>query len=262
MTKKLGLALGSGGSLGFAHIGVIRALEENNIPIEFIAGSSAGAIVGAHYSLYKDIDELEEVGLEFAKEKPFKLFDIESITDRKRKEDRVRLFLEEMFRDKRFSDLKIPFSAVTVDLETGEEYVIKRGRIADAVFASMSVPGVFGPTFFWGRWLVDGGVANPTPICVSKEMGADFVLGIDLTQVPKRTIEDKPRTITTIFRSIEIMLSYISYSRMDELKEKLIVYPKFKKVEDSFNAKDVTEYLDAGYKTMLENIPELQKKLK
>lgn len=261
MKKKLGLALGSGGALGFAHIGVLKSLEENKIPIDFIAGSSAGAIVGAHYALYKDVNLLEEVGFDFAKEKPFKLFDLDSITDRARKEERIKLFLEEIFRDKRFSDLKIPFSAVTVDLESGEEYVIKKGRLEDAVFASMSVPGVFGPAFFWGKWLVDGGVANPTPISVVKEMGADYVLGIDLTENIKRPIEDKPKSIKTIFRSIEIMLGYISSGRNKEVQEKVVIYPKFKTVADSFEIKNVKSYFEAGYNTMNENIAELKKKL-
>jgi len=257
MAKKLGLALGSGASLGFSHIGVLRALEESKIPIECIAGSSIGAMIGGHYCLYKDIDLLETVGMEFVKEKPFKLFDWQSIADRATKERRIKLFMEEHFRDKTFSNTKIPFVAVTADLETGEEVDISRGRLLDAIFASASVPGVFGPAFFWGKWLIDGGVVNPTPVSVLQDK-CDFVLGISLTKKICDSLDKKPSPIATIGRALDIMIEKIDKFKMYETEKKMILMPKFKETKDTFNTKMASEYIAAGYNTMKEHIPELK----
>lgn len=260
--KKLGLALGSGGALGFAHIGVIKSLRENNVKIDAIAGSSAGAIVGAYYSLYNRVDSLEKMAMEFVKESPFKLFEISSLTSRDKRAMRIKLFLEEEFRNNKFSDCKIPFAAVATDLETGEEVIIKRGRLLTAISASMSVPGVFGPEFYWGRWLVDGGVVNPTPISVAKDMSTDFVLGVDLTEKIKKPLNGPPGIFSTIFRSIDIMISDVSRFRSAEVKEKMILYPNFKKTTGDFKEKAVKEYIKVGYESMNTRIDELKSNLK
>lgn len=181
--KKIGLALGSGSARGLAHIGVIKVLVENKIPIDFIAGTSIGALVGGMYAASKNIASVEDFALSTNKDKFFSLmYDpsvIGGLVGGKKIEDYIRSYLDNL----EFNQLKIPFHAVATDLATGNPVVMHRGDVSDAIRASMSVPLIFEPVKRNGKILVDGGVSCPVPVEMVKKMGADIIIGVNLDTI-------------------------------------------------------------------------------
>ena len=159
---KVGLALGSGSARGWAHIGVIQALTDAGIPVDYVAGTSVGAVVGAVYASGK-IDSLEDVVLQLDWKKIAFFLDVvfpkSGLIDGNRVADFIRSLVEE----NDIEDLPLPFCAVSTDLATGNEVVIKDGDIIEAVRASISVPGIFTPVRKDDMTLVDGGLVNPVP---------------------------------------------------------------------------------------------------
>ncbi|WP_299980000.1 patatin-like phospholipase family protein [Desulfobacula sp.] len=178
-SKKVGLALGSGSARGWSHIGVIRALTEAGVRVDYVAGTSIGALVGAVYASGK-IDALEEVVLQLDWKKIAYLFDVvfpkSGLIDGKK----VSGFIQNHVKGINIEDLSLPFCAVSTDLTTGNEVAIKDGNIIEAVRASISIPGIFTPVKKNGTFIVDGGLVNPVPVSVVREMGADFVIAVDL----------------------------------------------------------------------------------
>jgi NTE family protein len=178
--RKIGLALGSGAARGWAHIGVINALSEVGIRPDCVAGTSIGALVGAAYASGK-IRSLEELarGLDWRKVVSF--FDVvfprSGLIDGRKIADSVREHVE----PGNIEDLPLPFRAVSTDLVTSGEVVIKDGDVVEAVRASISVPGMFTPVRRGAMILVDGGLVNPVPVSVARRMGADYVIAVDLT---------------------------------------------------------------------------------
>jgi len=177
--KKVGLVLGSGGFRGFAHIGVIQVLQENNIPIDYISGASIGSLVGAYFSLYSDLHKLEAEVVTNKKEKLLTLFDLGfrgGLVSGKKFE----IFLEKTLGRKSFNDCHIPLSIVATDLKSGQAVIINQGALTTAVRASSSVPLVFEPVKIKGKLLVDGGLSDPVPVDIVKNMGADVVIAVNL----------------------------------------------------------------------------------
>jgi NTE family protein len=176
---KIGLALGSGGSRGLAHISVIKVLEENNIPIDFIAGSSIGAMVGGFYAAGLDIKKIEKIVLDTNWRKIFSLVDpylIQGLIGG----EKVKTFIESHINGKKFEDCKIPFSAIATDLKTGEIVVLNKGEMTPAIRASISLPLVFKPVEINKKMLVDGGLSSPVPVEIVRSMGADIVIAVNL----------------------------------------------------------------------------------
>ena len=215
---KIGLALGSGGARGFAHLGVIKALIDAEIPIHLIAGSSMGALVASFYGAGIDMDRLYKLSTAF-KRKYFLDFTVPKmgfISGKKVKE-----FIKVFTHGKNIEELSIPIGIVATDLLTGEKVVFKTGSVADAVRASISIPGIFVPEKYNGRILVDGGVSDRVPVSVAKEMGADIVIAVDVSRV-KRNAE-----ITSIYdvimQSIDIMQAEIINNR--EIAASVMIRP-------------------------------------
>ncbi|MCK5027412.1 MAG: patatin-like phospholipase family protein, partial [Candidatus Pacebacteria bacterium] len=180
---KIGLALGSGGVKGLSHIGVIKALKANNIPIDHIAGSSIGALVGAFYAIGQDIDKLEEIALEATWKMGLSIFD-PSLNGGFVKGNRLEKLIETWITNNpTFDDLNIPLTIIATDLLTGKEVDIKQGNIIKAVRASLSVPVVFQPIEYKNKLLADGGLSNPVPDSVVRAMGADIVIAVNLDNV-------------------------------------------------------------------------------
>lgn len=177
--KKLGLALGSGGAKGLAHIGVLKVLEKEKIPVEFIAGSSIGALVGGLYACFRDAKKLEELAFSMKWKELLSLID-PALRKGLIRGKRVSLFLEKQLGKKEFKDLPLPFKAVATDLLTGERVILEEGELALAIRASGAYPLVFQPVPFKGRLLVDGGLSCPVPAEVVRDMGADVVLAVNL----------------------------------------------------------------------------------
>lgn len=198
---RIGLSLGGGGALGYAHIGALRAFHEAGIPIDMINGSSMGAIIGGAYALYQDTDRMTELVREIVKSINIRTFNIfkvgehhpflrnwlstalcdltllkSSILSHKHE---IKA-LEIIFGESNFSDTLIPFSCVAVDLLTGEIVTIREGRLIDGILPSISVPGVFAPIEQDDRLLVDGSVLADVPVNELRDQGAEFVVAIRL----------------------------------------------------------------------------------
>lgn len=179
--KKIGLALGGGAARGLAHIGVLEVLEREGIPIDLITGTSAGALVGAFYAQGKDAALIKQMVLQFSWRKLAPLVDpslpTRGLIKGKKVKDLIELFIGG---DTKFSDLKIPLACVATDINTGEEVVIDRGSVTEALRASISIPGLFVIVHHEGRHLVDGQLVNPVPVSVARRMGADFVIAVNV----------------------------------------------------------------------------------
>ena len=177
---KIGLALGSGGSRGLAHIGVIKALEENNIPIDFIAGSSIGAMVGGFYVAGLSIKEIEKIALSTNWRRVFSVLFDPHLKQGLIGGEKLKTFIEDYINGKKFEDCKISFVAVATDLKTGEVVVLNKGEMAQAIRTSVSIPLVFKPAEINGRMLADGGLSAPVPVEIVQGMGADIIIAINL----------------------------------------------------------------------------------
>jgi len=178
--KKTGLVLGSGSSRGWAHIGVIEALIEENIDIDYISGCSIGAYVGAIHAS-GSLENLKNFVLEMDGEKVFSYFDvIFPKTGFLNGTKKVKELFSMHTDAKNFSDLNIPLRMVATDLETGDKVVFNSGSLINSLRASMSIPGLFAPARYKKRWLVDGGLVDPVPISVARAMGADIVIAVNL----------------------------------------------------------------------------------
>lgn len=172
---KIGLALGSGGAKGFAHLGALKAMEENGIEFDIVAGTSIGSVVGAFYCAgYSSTDVMELLRrVDFLEVKDFLMFNVHNFNMFK--------IIDREIGSLEFSDLKKPFKAVATELETGKEHVFSSGNVAMALCASSSIPPVFKPTIIDGVRYIDGAFTNSIPADLVKEMGADYVVGIDLS---------------------------------------------------------------------------------
>ncbi len=174
----VGLALGSGSARGWAHFGVLRALEDAGLRPDIVCGSSIGALVGASYAA-GEMPRFEEWVLGLGMRKVFGFMDF-NISGGMLKGEKLISFWREHFVDSAIEDLQMPFGAVATDLHSGAEVWLRKGSIADAVRASIALPGLFTPVQRDGRLLVDGGIVNPVPASLARAMGADIVIAVDL----------------------------------------------------------------------------------
>ena len=176
-SKGIGLALGGGAARGLAHIGVLRVLEEEGIPVRYVAGTSVGSVIGAAFCGgfgWKDLGEMARA---------IDWRDIASLTFPRRglmSTSGFERLLNRYLNNKTFGELGIPLAVVAVDLISEQEVVIRSGPVASAVRASCAIPGIFEPVVKDGQVLVDGGLRNNVPADVVRDMGAEFVIGIDL----------------------------------------------------------------------------------
>lgn len=176
--KRVGLALGGGGARGMGHVGVIRVLEREKIPIDCIAGTSAGSLVGAAYASGMRSDGLTEMAMKIGwKDIARPVWPRNGFVSFERLES----YIIHLAGDLTFADLELPFAAVTADLATGQQVILREGSVARAVRASCSIPGLVTPVEVEGRFLVDGGIVNNLPISVARDLGADVVIAVGLT---------------------------------------------------------------------------------
>lgn len=183
---KVGLALGAGAAKGFAHVGVLKALEESGVRIDMIAGSSMGAIIGGGYACGLSSKELEDISLNSDWLDVLNLIDPIFPTRGFIDGQKIKEFLDEIYGGKNIEDLNIPYAATTVDILKGDLYVINSGNLASAARASGSVPIVFNPLSEGDKVLVDGGMIDPVPIDVVRSLGADYIIAVNVLAFPEK----------------------------------------------------------------------------
>jgi NTE family protein len=266
----IGLALGSGAAKGIAHIGVIKALREANIPIDFIAGTSMGALVGACYAVKGDLAVLEEMALKSNLQKMTRLLDPKFTLIRVGllHGGRVESFLKPFIGDLNFQNCKIPFSAVATEIKTGTEVVLNEGSLLKAVRASISIPVVFIPVNYNGVYLVDGGVTNPVPADVVRSMGATFTIAVNVLNDPQRLrrlgltgskrSDKAPSLMNALVQSMYIMEYEII--RASILKADILIEPDVSDIEP-YQFHRGADAIAAGYKAARSVVPEIEKLL-
>lgn len=247
---KVGLALGSGGARGLAHIGILKVFEEHDIPVHIIAGSSMGSLVGGLYALGHSPVQMKKLTAYF----PQKLWvdytvpKMGLVAGEKLKEI-IRL----LTKNKKIEEAGIPLAIVATHLEKGKRKVFRKGPMAEAIRASVSIPGIFVPANIDGELFVDGGVIDRVPVSVVKDMGADIVIAVDVSYFestsPIRSIFD------VIAQTIDIMEREILEQRMIEAD--LILRPKVGHYSTTMFTK-VDEIIEEGEKAALAIIPRLK----
>ncbi|MGB5398502.1 MAG: patatin-like phospholipase family protein, partial [Gammaproteobacteria bacterium] len=178
---KIGLALGSGSSRGWSHIGVINALAELGITPTIVCGTSVGSLVGASFVSGK-LDKLEEWARSLTKLDTARFFDINTSMNGFVNVKKIHSFMNKTVAsdDSVIEDLDKVYAAVATELETGREVWLTKGPLGQAVLASMALPGLFPPIKINDKWLVDGGLVNPVPVSVCRALGADIVIAVNL----------------------------------------------------------------------------------
>ena len=212
---KIGLALGSGGARGWAHIGALRRLSELGVHPHCIAGTSAGAIAAALYAS-DSLDTMEELASNLDWRQVAQLFlEVNFPRSGLLTGKNVMKMLKSIIRVRAISSLRIPYAAVATDLETEKEMVLLSGNLSDAIRASIGIPGIFTPTRISGHNLVDGGLVNPLPVSVCRAMGADLVIAVDVNlraSAPTRKQavmphpSDPPQSISKLLASLSKLM--------------------------------------------------------
>ena len=187
---KVAVALSGGGALGLAHVGALKAMEEHRIKPSFLAGTSAGSIIGALYACGLSVPEIEDIVTSIDRKKTIYLLSpsipLGGLMDPKNFIE----FLEELIgKDTLIEDLEIPFVAVTVDFRNGNILYLNKGRLVDAVRASISIPGVFKPLKANGSLLVDGGLRENLPLRALKQFDYDTLIGVNVLKTPRLKLD-------------------------------------------------------------------------
>lgn len=248
---KIGLAFGSGGARGMAHIGIVKILEEHSIPIDYIAGSSIGSLVGSLYCVGHTPDQIKKFTTHFPQKYwlDYTVPKMGFIAGDKLKEI-IRLLSKNM----KIEDTIIPLSIVATNLVKGERRVFTTGPIAEAVRASISIPGIFVPEKIDGDLYVDGGVIDRVPVSVVKEMGADLVIAVDVSFFEAST--EVSSIFDVIAKSIDVMEREILRFRM--LDADLMLRPKVGHYSTN-KFTEVVHIIDEGERAALEMIPNIKK---
>lgn len=216
---KIGLALGGGAARGFAHVGVIKVLEANGIVPDVIVGTSAGSVVGALYAAGQGGFELQKLALQMEEAQVGDW----TLPDRGvLKGEALQQFVNKAVGNRPLEKLDKTFAAVATDLHSGEAIVFRTGNTGMAVRASSSVPGVFQPVAINGREYVDGGLVSPVPVRVTRSLGVDLVIAVDISASPAET---KPKsTLEVLMQTFTIMVR--SLGRLELSEADIVLRPK------------------------------------
>jgi len=261
--KKLGLALGSGGPKGLAHIGIIKALEENGIPIDFIAGSSIGSLVGGLYAAKGKIFEVEKIVHDINLFQTLSIFIEPTVNQGLNSGQKLAKFIEKNIGDIDFKDLKIPFCAVTTDLKTSKTFLFDKGNVIAGIRASCAVPVFFKPVIDNNEhMLADGGLSAPVPVEIVRKMGADIIIAVNLYENCCENQEATSFKLSSIpGKAITILLNNLAAENIK--KADIILNPKVGKVgwRTLLSQKAKFQTIDIGEETMREKLPQLKKML-
>jgi len=267
--KKIGLALSGGAARGLAHIGVLRVLQNEGIPIDLIAGTSAGAIFGAAYAWNQDVNWITRAALDRDWKKKAPLLDPSFPKSGLLKGKKLKDLLSHYIGGNiQFSDLKIPFACVASDIDTGEEVVINSGPVLEAIRASISIPGIFSVVKREGRYLVDGGLTTPVPVGLVKRMGADFIIAVNVNpdvsgrmgKTSKQRVEARkePNIFQVMMQSIYITTYSLAWNSLTEAD--IIIEPDLANI-GAGEFRRVRELITKGRQAAEDAIPEIKRKL-
>lgn len=246
---KIALVLGAGSSKGFAHIGVLKILEMNKVPIHMIVGSSVGSAVGSLYAYGYNAMQLQK--LSFSIERG-EIIDLTVPENGFIKGEKLEEFINRSVRYTPLERLKIPFYAVAVDLQSGQEVVFGKGNTGQAVRASCAIPGIFRPVKIGEKMYVDGGVVSPVPVETARRWGADIVIAVDISTGIERVWPEN--TIETILQSITIMYSKLASIQIS--KADVVIRPKVGYIGSADFSKRHEAILE-GEKAALEALPQI-----
>ncbi len=241
--KKIGLALGGGAVLGAAHIGVLKALEELDIKISYLTGTSIGAFIGSIYAFHKDYSSAKEVVIDLTWR------DITSISLSKFglfSNQKMHDFVQNTIGDVTFEEADMPMAFIATNISNGEKVVLKEGKVADAVMASSCIPGLFHPVEINDTLLVDGGIVENVPISPLAEMGAEYIIAIDLNT--NHTYQQPKNLIDVLLNTFHFTLS--SATKLQTKTADVLIKPdlsEFSRVD----VKHAQELMDAGYNETL-----------
>jgi len=250
----LGLALSGGAARGIAHVGVLRALQENQIPINYVAGTSAGSLVGGAFASGMTIDEIEALG------RGLRWRDIGRVTMSRlgvQSNDRLEQFVRDRLPVSRFEDLPTPFAAVATDLKTGAAVIMRdTGDVAFAIRASCAIPGWYVPvTDSDGRQLVDGGLVAVVPASVARSLGADLVIAVDVNFEGATFLGPSHSLIGVVLQSMLVVQKTASHYQI--ASSDFVIRPRVGHIRwDEMGRAE--ELIAAGYKAGLESIPAIR----
>ncbi len=259
---EVALVLGGGGARAIAHLGVIEVLQENNIPIDLIVGTSAGSIIGAIYADNPNILEVKTIGLNFKRDNVIKLSlraAIEGTTSLRGGFDGIKgeKFINQTLKAKDFKELKIPFIAVATDVISGTTVGLRSGKIAPAIRASCAIPGLFSPVEMYGMILVDGGVTAPLAVDIAKEYHPKLIIAVDVS-LPIRK-ERVKNMFELVHRSAH--LTYNALNELDGKKADILIKPRIDDIR-IFDDHKNEEIFNVGKAAALEMLHDIQEKLK
>jgi NTE family protein len=254
--RKIGFALSGGSTYGAAHVGVMEELDENSIRPDMIAGTSAGALVGAAYCAGVPLREIETLFLtmnwptllRLSIRSQLSIFDTQPMEE----------FLRKKLGDIEFKDLKVPFAAIACDIHTGERVVLQSGPVAPAVRASAAIPGLFSPVEIGERLLVDGGIVDNLPVDLVRSMGADYVIASDVSK--RGPGNKKPENAFEILLAMTYIMQERAALPNADLCE-CYIRPQVSQYS-SWGFKDAARMVDAGREAARSALPKLKRNLR
>lgn len=250
---KIALVLGGGAARGFAHVGVIKALEAQNIFPDIIVGTSAGAVVGALYAAGYNGFELQQLSMQMEESQ---VSDWSMPNRGLLKGEALQDFINRAVKQRTLEKMKMLFAVVATDLNSGEMIVFRTGNTGMAVRASSSVPGLFQPVSINGHDYVDGGLVAPVPVRVARSLGADFIIAVDISDKPKNNKTES--SIEVLLQTFNIMAQSISHYEL--LDADIVIHPVTAGINSTdFNSRHIAVL--QGEKAVAAILVELKDKL-
>lgn len=255
---RIGLALGGGAARGFAHIGVIKALESQGIVPDVIAGTSAGSLVGALYAAGNNGFALNQLALDM-EEAAISDWSVPLFASSSGiiKGEAIQNYVNKAVRNVPLEKLKIPFGAVATDLNSGQAILFQRGSVGAAVRASSAVPGVFQPVKIGAHTYVDGGLVSPVPVRFARQMGADFVIAVNISAQP--TAQAASSSVDILLQTFAIMGQSINQFELREAD--VVISPALGTMKgNDFNGRNAA--ILAGERAGMAAVSEIRQKLR
>lgn len=246
---KIGLALSGGAALGITHIGVLQALADHNIPIHCVSGTSAGAVVASCLAFGISPEEMAKraKNLSWLKLSNFS-FSRMGLTST----EAIGKMMKEVLGDVNIEDAKIPLRIVATNIETGEVIIFTKGSVAEAVMASVCIPGLFIPTDYQGKKLVDGGLVKNLPLSLLEEMGAEYKIGVNLARW--RTYKKPTNILDVMINALDIMTH--KQTNFDAETADMLIEPHLEQFTAS-DFKKAAELITEGYRTTILALPKI-----